>query len=80
DDLLGDDLLGDDLLGDDLLGDDLLGDDLLSQDSSLAESSRVTSPLKNRFDAERLIPAGGWYLDELRMAVHYRGGGTTILF
>ncbi|MDF1840730.1 MAG: hypothetical protein P1U77_04805, partial [Rubripirellula sp.] len=65
---LGDELLGDELLGDELLGDELLGDPL-SRGSSLAEPAEVTSKGKYHFDAEQLMPAGGWYLDELRTAV-----------
>lgn len=71
----GDSLLGDDLLGDDLLGDNLLGDDPLMEDS-LSVPDKSSDPAEDlRFDADRMLPAGGWYRDDLRVAIRYRGGG-----
>ncbi|MFK8113537.1 MAG: hypothetical protein AB8B91_15130 [Rubripirellula sp.] len=76
----GEDLLGgsDALLGgDDLLGggDALLGDgDALDADP-LAENTNSKRKSSSRFDPESMLPAGGWYRDDLRMAIRYKGGG-----
>ena len=87
---LGDTLLSDPLLGDPLaeddslvpLGDELLEQDPLSltpsrpdplaQDDALNDSDEVVS---RRFDAARMLPAGGWYRDDLTFAIRYRGSG-----
>ncbi len=76
--ILGDNRLGDDLINDDLIGGDLLAtsdaqpvDPLLSSVSSVIDASRLTeSP---RFDAPTMMPAGGWYRDDVRMSIRYRG-------
>ncbi len=88
DDLLGgDDLLGsdDDLLGsDDLLDTDPLtapaGAGLLRDDGQAIGSGTTleipTSPVpSDRFDPAKMLPDGGWYRDDLRMAISYRGAG-----
>ncbi len=71
--VLEDDLLGDDLLAGDLLGS---GDHLLSEDPLAME---IESPsdmvVDKRFDADAMIPAGGWYRDDVTMSIRYRGGG-----
>jgi hypothetical protein len=73
-----DPLLGDPLLDDPLLGDPLLGDPLL--DDPLLEGGEVDRPVSNtslskRFDPAALLPDGGWYRDDLRYAISYRGKG-----
>ncbi|MGB7329450.1 MAG: cytochrome c3 family protein [Rubripirellula sp.] len=89
DDLLGDDLLDDsdllddgDLLSDsDLLGDDLLGggdplaDDPLAEDPLSSPAPQKTPTISARFDADSMLPAGGWYRDDLTFSVRYRGNG-----
>jgi len=83
DDLLGEDLLsGEDLLGEDLLGelpqtdsgesDPLLGVPLPGEDASAAKGD---SSGESRFDPVVMLPDGGWYRDDLRMSISYRGGG-----
>ncbi len=70
----GDSLDGDLLSGeDDLLGggSDLLSNDVLSNSSDLhVEKKRMPD---GRFDASLMMPAGGWYRDDVRMAIRYRG-------
>lgn len=75
DDLLGsNDLLADDLLADDdLLGDDLIGDDPLAMDAATVSPSDLTR--EKRFDADAMMPMGGWYRDDLTLSIRYRGGG-----
>ena len=71
------DLLDDELLAeDDLLDDDLLSDDLLS-DGDLLQSDAVAnqSPTSRRFDADEMLIAGGWYRDDIRLAIRYRASG-----
>ncbi|WP_372718776.1 cytochrome c3 family protein [Novipirellula sp.] len=83
DDLLlgGDDLLEDDLLGGDLLGggdDNLLVEDPLAEDPLAVDAdtpSGVSREGGGRFDPDRMLIAGGWYRDELKMAIVYRGSG-----
>jgi hypothetical protein len=75
DPLLGDPLLGDPLLGDPLLGDPLLGDPLGESSPSLERKPDVPSPSDGRFDPDRLMPVGGWYVDDLRASIRYRGCG-----
>ncbi|TWT54381.1 Doubled CXXCH motif [Rubripirellula amarantea] len=75
DPLGGDALLGDDLLGDDLLGDDLLGDDDLLGGDPLAVQDTSEPKSKKRFDADRMLKSGGWYRDDTRLAIRYRGSG-----
>ncbi len=70
-------LLGGDLLGGDLLGgvdDDLLNSDPLAQDP-LASDKNFSAGRSERFNADKMMPAGGWYRDDLRLAIRYRGGG-----
>ncbi|EMI19460.1 hypothetical protein RMSM_03604, partial [Rhodopirellula maiorica SM1] len=85
DDLLvgGDELLSDGLLTggeEDLLGSDPLADDPLASDP-LAEDPLGSAPDalgggsdgdSDRFDPDRMLIAGGWYRDELKMAIVYR--------
>lgn len=85
DDLLaGDDVGGDSLLGEDsdtlLLGDDPLTDPLadpLSEDPLAAGvgSSAGNADSSTDFDPDSMLPEGGWFRDDLRMAIRYRGGG-----
>lgn len=84
DDVLLDDLTSSNgalLGGDSLLGTEggLLNSDLLDQDShsqvllgGIADSSTGEG---KRFNADRMLPAGGWYRDDLRLAIRYRAGG-----
>ena len=69
----GDMLLGPtDLLGDDdLLGKSLTSDPLAIGDVSKESDDQVSS----RFEADEMLPAGGWYRDDIRLAIRYRGGG-----
>lgn len=79
DDLLGDDdlLETDDLLEDgDLLGDaDPLVTDPLAADPLAAPNDDTNHNRSSKFDADKMLPHGGWYRDELRLAIRYRGGG-----
>ncbi len=66
----------DDLLSDDLAGDGLLGDGLLEADPLSEEPAPpVVSSKPTRFDSTVMLPGGGWYRDDIRMAIRYRGGG-----
>jgi hypothetical protein len=86
-DLLGDALVGSDLLDDDLLNDDLLtaepgvddldaGDPLATPDASSNAHRPLTDAASvKHFDASVMLPSGGWYRDNLRLAIRYRGSG-----
>ncbi|QDV44182.1 Doubled CXXCH motif [Stieleria neptunia] len=78
DDLLEDDLLGSSLLGDpgddDLLVEDPLLEDPLQQDP-LADSAERSSTGVSAVSPSELVRVGGWYRDDQRMAVSYRGNG-----
>ncbi|KAA1262062.1 Doubled CXXCH motif protein [Rubripirellula obstinata] len=75
-DALDDELLGHDLADGDLLGGDLLEEDLLSGDDPLKPiESANPSKTNQRFDAEKMLVAGGWYRDDIRLAIRYRAGG-----
>ena len=81
DDPLAEDPLAGDPLTDDPLAEDPLMDDPLSEDP-LADDPLGQPGLKQapnstpkRFEAGELIPQGGWYRDDLRLAISYRGGG-----
>ncbi len=76
--LLADDLLGpgdntgsDPLLADPLFSDPLLADPLANSTASNRPAS--SNATLSQFDASVMIPAGGWYRDDLRMAIRYRG-------
>lgn len=89
DDLLSDDLLSDDLLSDDetLDEDDLLGSSLLGApgdplDSDVSDVDPLAFAPSHRedersepFDASKMLPRGGWFRDDLRMAIRYRATG-----
>ncbi len=80
DDLLlesdSDDLLSDDLLSDSPAdGDDLLGSDDLLDGEPLALPTETQRKKPERFDPSRQLPMGGWYRDDLTLAIRYRGGG-----
>lgn len=81
DDLLGDSLLDGNLLGDNPLGDrdPLLSDPLLSDPLSsdpLVESTTIgANSAPTRFEAGLMLPAGGWYVDDLTCSIRYRGRG-----
>ncbi len=71
------DLLGGDLLAgedDDLLNNDPLAQDPLSQAPLVRHSTTALDPSK-RFNADEMMPEGGWFRDDLRLAIRYRGGG-----
>lgn len=57
--------------------DDPLLDDSLSDESLLDESASRGIDVVQRadFDAATALPSGGWYQDDLRLAIRYRGGG-----
>ncbi len=75
DDLLGNDRVsGDDaLLNDALIDESMPNGDPLAIDSIVNPTDSVAS--SGRFDADQMMPEGGWYRDDLRMAIRYRGGG-----
>ena len=86
-DLLGSDLPGSDLLGSDLLsGDSLLipnpntDTDPLALDPLGTEPLVETEPAKKSpptngldFDADSMLPGGGWFRDDQGLAIRYRG-------
>ncbi|TWU07674.1 hypothetical protein [Stieleria varia] len=84
-DVLADDVLADDVLvgGDGLLNEDgLLGEplgDALIEDALLEDPLAADSTLSDKTPQVRqphdLVSAGGWYHDDLRMAIVYRGSG-----
>jgi hypothetical protein len=66
----------DDLLQDDLLADDLLESDALLSDDPLQPSDDSNrSRTRKRFNAEEMLVAGGWYRDDIRLAIRYRASG-----
>lgn len=78
DDLLtgGEDLLlEEDLVGDDLLG----GSDLNSATDPLSDldshESSQDAAATQRFEPSSMLPFGGWYRDDLRLSISYRGSG-----
>lgn len=71
DPLASDPLAGDPLAGDPL-ADDPLADDPLGW---TPDPRQAAAPVANRFDPAALLPDGGWYRDDLRLAISYRGGG-----
>jgi hypothetical protein len=72
--LLGDDLLDDDLLGGDLLDADPLESDL-TPSRSTGKSTAGSNGKRTRFNADSMLVAGGWYRDDLRLAIRYRPSG-----
>ena len=65
---------------DDLLGSGSLdpGDPLSFEGDPLSEQSEPSpgaEPMPARFDAAAKLPAGGWYRDDLRLAIRYRAAG-----
>lgn len=74
DSLLSGDLSGDGLLAADPLNDGI-GDDLSHRDGL---SGRSVQPVRrsshDRFEATSMMPGGGWYRDDLTLAIRYRGG------
>ncbi len=65
---------------DDLLGessdDDLLGDPLDSDPLDLdSQETKSTVQQPSRFDADAMLPAGGWFRDDRTFAIRYRGEG-----
>jgi hypothetical protein len=81
-DLLGGDLLAgedDDLLNNDPLAPDPLAQDPLAQDplalDPLTPGAKAAGDQSKRFNADKMMPAGGWFRDDLRLAIRYRGGG-----
>jgi len=83
DDLLGPDSLLDDALlipennsnTDPLALDPLITAPPLAKDSSTGSDSASTDPGKSKpaFDADSMLPAGGWFRDDQRLAIRYRG-------
>tara|TARA_R110002049_G_scaffold72490_7_gene187482 strand:+ start:25014 stop:27053 length:2040 start_codon:yes stop_codon:yes gene_type:complete len=69
DSLLSDD--GDDLLSTNAAQGDPLADDLLAESHSVAD----VTEFPQRFDPTAMLPAGGWYRDDLKMTISYRGSG-----
>jgi Zn finger protein HypA/HybF involved in hydrogenase expression len=66
-----------DLLGGDLLDGadgDLPNGDPLAQDP-LASDRDSSAGRSKQFNADKMMPAGGWFRDDLRLAIRYRGGG-----
>ena len=83
DPLLGDPLVGDSLDGDPLDGDPLDGDPLDGDpldggprpDQRRSGQSRQGSSRAAEFNPEAMLPAGGWYRDDTRLAIQYLGSG-----
>ncbi|GAA5504933.1 cytochrome c3 family protein [Novipirellula caenicola] len=78
--LVGDELLEDDRSSGDLLGGDneLIAEDPLAEDPLTVGADApggVSQQSDGRFDPDRMLIAGGWYRDELKMAIVYRGSG-----
>ena len=76
--LLTDDPLAEDPLAEDPLAGDPLAEDPLSHAPSASDAKDVStseSAIDERFDPQKMLPAGGWYRDDLRMAIAYRGTG-----
>ena len=71
------DLLGADSLLSAPVGAEPLGADPLQTDPLLADPLQADPPGEQsaRFDAALMLPAGGWYRDDLRLAIRYRGSG-----
>ena len=59
------------LLNDSLLNDSLLNDSLWSDPLSQRNSGITANP---SFDAEAMLPVGGWYRDDGALAIRYRAG------
>ncbi|WP_372895952.1 hypothetical protein [Stieleria sp.] len=78
DDLLGAELLGSSLLGEpgdeDALSEDPLLEDPLQQDP-LAGSNDRSATVVSAVPASELVQVGGWYRDDQRFAISYRGNG-----
>jgi hypothetical protein len=71
-------LLVDELVEDSTFADD---DDLLAASEPLSQSD-LQIPTGDegedksaRFDPDKMLPNGGWYRDDLRLAIRYHGGG-----
>ncbi len=76
DDLLSPDPLSTDPQNSDPLSMDLLDADPLDSDPlDAGNQQRTTKQRDTRFDPNRMLAEGGWYRDELRLAIVYRGGG-----
>lgn len=63
-----------DLLGGQPLPSDALGFDPLAEDP-LAVRDNPATDSTGRFEADQMMPAGGWYRDDIRLAIRYRAGG-----
>ncbi len=61
----------------DPLLEDLLDDPLLESDPLAEELQRPSNgrDKNSRFDPDTMLPDGGWYCDEVRLAIRYRGAG-----
>ncbi len=61
---------------DDLLSDSdlLIHSDPLADDPLLQIANEKTNP-RTRFDPDQMLAAGGWYRDDVRLAIRYRGAG-----
>lgn len=70
----GDLLDGDDLLGESLLGSDPLAGDPLAEPLRL-DADEIGGDLSPSFDVDQMLPAGGWYVDDERLSIRYRGSG-----
>ncbi|NND97954.1 MAG: hypothetical protein HKN47_11560 [Pirellulaceae bacterium] len=79
DGMLSDDLLGNDSLADDPLAVDALANDPLAVDplanGQLANGPTDPKSTDKRFDPDAMMPHGGWYRDDVRMSIGYRGSG-----
>lgn len=73
DDLLAGDewTSGDDLLADD----DLLGEDIQAGNLEQSASTQSSGTKPRRFNADSMLVAGGWYRDDVRLAIRYRPSG-----
>lgn len=73
DDLLDGSLLDGDAGADGLLDGDLLGGDLLDQPLAVPTQGTVEAPAM--IVPSKLVNDGGWYRDDVQLAVRYRGSG-----
>lgn len=63
------------LLGPDTAGERGFGDDDPLSLERLAAPQQEAAGSLPRFDAAAMLPAGGWYRDDVRMAIRYRAAG-----
>jgi len=55
--------------------DDLLNDNDLLAEDPLSESTKAVQDRPTRFDPDKMLSKGGWYRDDVTLAIRYRGAG-----